>query len=70
MFLILGVLAGAMLIVMIFLVAICFFRQRREKQRLLAQVNAGDIGKQRSACFPPSLLPKSLLSSFPLRRWE
>uniref|UniRef100_A0A5K3ER76 Fibronectin type-III domain-containing protein n=1 Tax=Mesocestoides corti TaxID=53468 RepID=A0A5K3ER76_MESCO len=42
MFLILGVLAGAMLIVMIFLVAICFFRQRKEKLRLLAQINADD----------------------------
>ncbi|VDM16179.1 unnamed protein product [Hydatigera taeniaeformis] len=39
MFLILGVLAGAMLIVMTSLVAICFFRQRKEKLRLLAQVN-------------------------------
>lgn len=45
MFLILGVLAGAMLIVMVFLVAICFFRQRKEKLRLLAQVNAGDKGE-------------------------
>ncbi|CDS42836.1 cell adhesion molecule:down regulated by [Echinococcus multilocularis] len=43
MFLILGVLAGAMLIVMTFLVAICFFRQRKEKLRLLAQVNDKDI---------------------------
>ncbi|VUZ56944.1 unnamed protein product [Hymenolepis diminuta] len=42
MFLILGVLAGAMLIVMVFLVAICFVRQRKEKLRLLAQVNTGD----------------------------
>nr|CDS26480.1 cell adhesion molecule:down regulated by [Hymenolepis microstoma] len=40
MFLILGVLAGAMLIVMVFLVAICFVRQRKEKLRLLAQTNA------------------------------
>lgn len=45
MFLILGVLAGAMLIVMVFLVAICFVRQRKEKLRLLAQVNAGDKGE-------------------------
>ncbi|EUB61962.1 hypothetical protein EGR_03235 [Echinococcus granulosus] len=43
MFLILGVLAGAMLIVMTFLIAICFFRQRKEKLRLLAQVNDKDI---------------------------
>ncbi|KAL5110264.1 LIM/homeobox protein Lhx1 [Taenia crassiceps] len=42
MFLILGVLAGAMLIVMTSLVAICFFRQRKEKLRLLAQVNDKD----------------------------
>lgn len=50
MFLILGVLAGAMLIVMTSLVAICFFRQRKEKLRLLAQVN--DKGDR-------SLLPAS-----------
>ena len=45
MFLILGVLAGAMLIVMIFLVAICLLRQRREKLRLMAQVESGDKGE-------------------------
>ncbi|VDO04238.1 unnamed protein product [Rodentolepis nana] len=47
MFLILGVLAGAMLIVMVFLIAICFVRQRKEKLRLLAQANA--VGKGHTA---------------------
>ncbi|KAM7538065.1 hypothetical protein Aperf_G00000068081 [Anoplocephala perfoliata] len=50
MFTILFVLAGVMLTVMIFLVAICLFRQRKEKLRLLTQVNAGDKAAASSAC--------------------